>query len=353
MQYQQDLQAYCQTVDIVPRPALPSKIRAMLALFRPSLPLTLPYFYSPKLKVHINQRLSERNYDLIFVFCSSMAQYVGHVQQIPRVIDFVDVDSEKWMQYASNSSFPRNLVYRLESRRLRKYEAVLAKDYQYGFFVSQQEVQDFQTLVHSCPTLQAVPNGVDGEFFHPSKDSYDSHSLVFTGAMDYFANVDTMVYFCEKILPLIRQKIPETILYIVGSHPSAEVRRLAERHANVIVTGFVDKIQPYMAKAAAFVAPMQIARGVQNKILEAMAMGLPVVTNSLGLEGTTATPGYDILKEDRPEAFADRVIQLMNDASLRQKISINARKTVEKKYNWQQNMAQLEQVLLEVKDKRL
>jgi sugar transferase (PEP-CTERM/EpsH1 system associated) len=277
-----------------------------------------------------------------------MAQYVEHVEKIPKAIDYVDVDSEKWAQYAQHAGFPINMVYRLESRRLRKYEAMLAKTYQYGFFVSQQEVRDFQTLVHPCSTLRAIPNGVDQDFFRPLPEPYDPNSLVFTGSMDYFANVETVLYFSEKIFPIVQREIPEATFYVVGSHPSEDIQKLGKQHANIVVTGFVDRVQPYMAKAAVFVAPMRIARGIQNKILEAMAMGLPVVTTSLGFEGIDAVPGKDLFVYDEPKEFAAQIIQLMRDSQLRRKVATNARNTIIGNYHWDKNLEQLENILTEL-----
>jgi glycosyltransferase involved in cell wall biosynthesis len=164
--------------------------------------------------------------------------------------------------------------------------------------------------------------------------------------MDYFANVEAVVYFVRVILPHISRVIPDVKFYVVGSNPAEELHALAKDNPNIFVTGYVDQVQPYMAKAAVFVAPMRIARGVQNKILEAMAMGVPVVTSSLGHEGISAVPGRDIYVEDLPERFADRVAQLMLDSKLRLSISINSRNIVEKSYDWSTNLTILDKVLV-------
>ncbi len=348
LQHTSTLKEYCQSVDIVYHPESRAKIRSLFYLFS-RVPLTLPYFYSKKLQTIVRQKLRESRYDLIFVYCSSMAQYVEQVHHIPRVIDFVDLDSEKWVQYASHTQFPYNYVYRSEGKRLRKYEERLAKTFQHCFFVSDKEVQDFQELVCSCPTVTPILVGVDSEVFHPSPEPYDPTSLVFTGTMDYFANVEAMLYFVREVLPHIQQSIPEVKLYIVGSRPSAEIQELGKEHAHIIVTGYVDQVQPYVLKSAVFVAPMRIARGVQNKILEAMAMGVPVVTTSLGFEGVTGVPGRDLFVEDHPERFAQQVVQLMTDPELRKHVSLNARQLVEEYYNWDKNFEQLERILLKAR----
>jgi glycosyltransferase involved in cell wall biosynthesis len=166
--------------------------------------------------------------------------------------------------------------------------------------------------------------------------------------MDYFANVEAVLYFAREILPHISNVLPDVKFYVVGSNPADELYALAKGNPNIVVTGYVDQVQQYMAKAAVFVAPMRIARGVQNKILEAMAMGVPVVTSSLGHEGIAAVPGKDIFVEDEAVNFAERVIDLMKDDGLRSATSGNARRVVEQSYNWSTNLATVESIVSHV-----
>jgi polysaccharide biosynthesis protein PslH len=346
MKYAADLREYCDSVDIVFLPRLKSKMQSVGALFS-SHPLTRSYFYAKDLQAIVDCKLSNETYDAIFVYCSSMAQYVEQVTDIPKIIDFVDVDSEKWRQYSSYARFPLKHLYRLESRRLRRYEAWLAKTFQHCIFVSKKEADDFGNLVCSCPTVTPIPNGVDGDLFQPSPAPYAPHALVFTGAMDYFANVEAVLFFVREILPLIRQSLPQVTLTVVGSNPAAEIQALPKTDPAVFVTGSVGSVQPYVVNSAVFVAPMRIARGVQNKILEAMAMGVPVVTTPLGFEGISAAPGKDLFVEDLPERFAQRVIELMLDRRLRKAVSESSRTAVESHYDWPQNLEKLEHILAE------
>lgn len=345
LKHEDELLKYCSTVDMVCLSNIRSKINTAVALVT-GRPLTLAHFYSAKLNFIVQNKLQDEKFDLVFVYCSSMAQYVEKIATIPRVIDFVDVDSEKWAQYAVYARFPMNLVYRLESRRLRVYEKAIAQSFQHCFLVSEKEVEDFRKLVYPVEAMTPILNGVDLERFHPSEELYDPNVIVFTGAMDYFANVEAVLYFAREILPLIQQKVPEVKFYVVGSNPAAELISLAGSNPSIVVTGYVDKVQPYMAKAAVFVAPMRIARGVQNKILEAMAMGVPVVTTSLGYEGIAAEPDRDIIVADDQPRFADSVVNIIQNSELRDRLAKNGRNNVEQHYNWHINLDKLSSILI-------
>lgn len=340
LQHRQKLLEYCDSVDIVCHSSVRSRFKSLLALFS-SRPLTLAHFHSVELQTIVTAKLQNERFDLIFVYCSSMAQYVESVRDIPRVIDYVDVDSEKWHQYARYARFPMNIVYRIECRRMRAWEREIAATFRQGFLVSEKEVDDFRRLVSPTTLLTPIPNGVNLEAFQPSTEPYEPYSIVFTGAMDYFANVDAVIWFIEEILPLIRREISQVKFYVVGSNPTDEVKALADKHPNITVTGFVDRVQPYVQRSAVCVAPMRIARGVQNKILEAMAMGVPVVTTSLGFEGIVADANRDIVISNEPGQFAVQVLNVMRDKEFRAGLSHRGRLVVEQHYRWETNLEKL------------
>jgi len=349
LQHARQLKEFCESVEVVFLPRFKSKLRALLALLSAGS-LSLAYFYSDELQALVERKIRSERFDLIFIYCSSMAQYVMHIKEIPKVIDFVDVDSEKWRQYSIYAPYYWSLLYRIESRRLRKYERLVVERVERAFLVSEKETEDFRQLVHDTPLLIAIANGVDSSLFKPScePDRYDPNALVFTGAMDYFANVEAVLYFVRQIMPLIQKRLPHVRLYVVGSSPAQEILALAKENPQVTVTGYVDSVRAYVVGCAVMVAPMRIARGGQNKILEAMAMGGPVVTSSLGLEGIAATPGIDIFVADDPERFAAQVVQLMQNRALRMEVAGRARETVLQCYNWNRNLQKLESVVDEV-----
>lgn len=349
LQYQTDLKKYCENVEVVLLNKSYGKLKS-LAYLPSRKPLSLSYFFSKTLQMRISQELTQSHYDLIFVFSSAMAQYVMSIHHIPKIMDFVDVDSEKWLQYARYTSFPLSVLYKSEGNRLRVYEKLVAQQFQHSILVSESEADLLKSFLQGHYPVSAIPNGVDYTYFSPIPENHEKDSLVFTGAMDYLANVDGVLYFRKEILPKIRKKIPEARLYIVGRNPDKRVCKLAKEDKNILVTGAVEDIRPYLSKASVFVAPLRIARGIQNKVLEAMAMGIPVVATSAAFDGIQAVPGESLFVEDDPQKFANRVIQLIKDPLLREKISRNARKTIEIQYDWARSMSHLENLLEGLRD---
>jgi sugar transferase (PEP-CTERM/EpsH1 system associated) len=298
------------------------------------------------LRKKITQRLNSEKFDLIFVFSSNMAEYVRHVSDLPRVMDLVDVDSEKWRLYANCYSLPFSWVYQLEARRLARYEAEVAGIFDHAIFVSEKEASLFKRRVSDRP-ISVFPNGVDLDYFAPNGDDPKQPALVFTGEMNYFPNVDAVRYFCGEIFPLIRATVPDARFYIVGRNPTPQVRKLG-RQPNVFVTGAVNDVRPYLAQARVAVAPLRIARGVQNKVLEAMAMGLPVVGTSVAFQGTQATVADGIRITDNPQEFAREALTFLKDPGLRRQGALQARRYVQRCHRWQDHGASLESLLQDV-----
>ena len=315
-----------------------SRIKSMFSIFQ-NKPATLFYFYLPKMKAKINKLINEQKFDLVFVYSSSMAQYVMDVD-MKRIIDFVDCDSSKWKQYSQFTNFPVSLIYAREYKLLKEYEEEISGRFDHAIVVTEEEKKEF---THRN-IFTVMPNGVDLEYFKPSIQKHKKR-VVFTGAMDYFANIDGVIYFSREIFPLIKKDISDVEFYIVGSRPTQVVKAL-EKEKGIFVTGFVEDIREYMTTAAVCVVPLRIARGIQNKILEAMACGLPVVTTRKALSGINASSGNDILVSDHPEDFAKKIVMLLNNDSERAKIGANARKYVEKNHNWQNCLAGIEELLI-------
>jgi sugar transferase (PEP-CTERM/EpsH1 system associated) len=264
------------------------------------------------------------------------------------VIDFVDVDSDKWRQYAAKKAWPLSMLYAHEARQLLAYERRVARSCDAALFVSAPEAGLFRSLApESAARIGHYSNGVDTQYF-ASGAAYDSPyaagelALVFTGAMDYWPNVDAVAWFAQQVLPAVRARHPGAVFYIVGARPAPEVRQLAAL-PGVVVTGTVPDVRPYVAHATLSVAPLRIARGIQNKVLEAMAMGRTVVLSPQALEGIHGTPGRDLLLAEEAAQFIAAVNQALDrpDAA----IGAAARATVEQRYGWNSHLAPVRNLL--------
>jgi len=273
LQHVEALERYCASIDMVYRPKIGAKLLALRALCT-NQPLSVASFYSSALASKVRQRLAVERVDRIVVFSSAMTVYVQQVSGIPKVIDFVDVDSEKWRLFADYHPWMLSWVYRLEARRLARHEVEVARVFDHTILVTDREAQILQEHVPDRP-ISVIPNGVDLEYFTPPPHRgtvTEPPALVFTGMMDYFPNVDAVNYFCHEIFPLVREVVPAVQFYIVGRNPTQQVRQLS-RQPNVIVTGAVSDVRPYLVRARVAVAPLRIARGVQNKILKPWLWG--------------------------------------------------------------------------------
>jgi len=348
LQHVEALERYCASIDMVYRPKIGAKLLALRALCT-NQPLSVASFYSSALASKVRQRLAVERVDRIVVFSSAMTVYVQQVSGIPKVIDFVDVDSEKWRLFADYHPWMLSWVYRLEARRLARHEVEVARVFDHTILVTDREAQILQEHVPDRP-ISVIPNGVDLEYFTPPPHRgtvTEPPALVFTGMMDYFPNVDAVNYFCHEIFPLVREVVPAVQFYIVGRNPTQQVRQLS-RQPNVIVTGAVSDVRPYLVRARVAVAPLRIARGVQNKILEAMAMGLPVVGTPAALQGTWATTTDGVRMAESPRAFAHALVTLLEDHALRRQCGLQARRYVQEHHQWDEHNARLEALLREM-----
>jgi sugar transferase (PEP-CTERM/EpsH1 system associated) len=339
------LRPYCASLDAAWRGGAGPNLRAALALCGDK-PLSVAAFYSPDLARKIERRLETEPMDVGIVFSSQMGQYVP--AGLPTVVDFIDVDSEKWRVYADRKPWPLSWLYRIEADRLRRYEWELARAHDESLFVAENEAAVFRRGTNGV-TARAIPNGVDLDYFRRPAGEADAKgaALVFVGMMDYFPNIDAVVYMAEEIFPRILSENPAAVFRIVGRNPSKRVRDLARRR-NVEVAGAVADVRPYLTDAAVSVAPFRIARGLQNKVLEAMAMQVPVVGTKTALQGIEAGPEDGIRVEDDPAAFARAVLDFLRDPEARREAGLRGRRFVERHHRWQDHGAALEALLSEV-----
>ena len=308
-------------------------------------PATFGYFRSPALRRTIDGLLAQRGFDAILVHCSSMGAYVAQHRGARKVMDFGDADSEKWLEYGRRAPFPLSLGFRLEGGKVSRAERWLGEHFDVCSVISPRE-RDVLAR-HVTKPIHVIPNGVDLEYFRPRRSPgiEGGRRLIFTGNMSYRPNVDAVCHLVREILPRVRQEVPDVELYVVGMDPSPAVRRLAEP-PRVVVTGRVDDVRPYFEEAAVAVAPLRVARGLQNKVLEAMAMSVPVVASPAAAAGIDAVAGRDLLVAEDPADFARAVLGLLRDSDARRRHAAAGRASVEDNHDWGRVLMRLEELVV-------
>ena len=310
----------------------------------PSLtPSSLGYFASAQLQDFIAEEVRTGQYDMAFVHCSSVAPYVAGFHDLPKLLDFADMDSAKWALYAQARRFPLSLVYGLEAWKLRRLEASLAAAFDLSTCTTAAELETLDEL-GTAPATGWFPNGVDTEFFQPTAEAWDPDLICFTGRMDYFPNQQGVGWFAREVLPLIQAQRPAARFTAVGAAPPPAVQKLAEL-PGVTVTGTVPDVRPFTQRAAASVAPLFLARGVQNKVLEAMSMGVPVVSSLPAARGVDAVPGEHLLTAQGPAEFAQAVLSLMTDPARREQLARAGRERVLSHHTWPRAMQVMDELL--------
>jgi sugar transferase (PEP-CTERM/EpsH1 system associated) len=338
--------SYCAGMHVARLSPRTAKLRSLKGLFSGEA-LSLSYYRDAGLRAWVE---SVQGLDAAVVFSSVMADYLP--VSIPALVDFVDMDSAKWTQYSDTHRWPLSWLYRREGERLLAYERAVARQAKHSFFVTAAERALFLTAAPECVgRVDAMGNGVDAEFFSPEHDLASPYPageipVVFTGAMDYWPNVDAAVWFAGEILPRLRRRHPARRFYIVGRSPDPAVQALAGE--GTVVTGTVDDVRPYLAHAAVVVAPLRIARGIQNKVLEAMAMARPVVASTACAGPIAAEPGQELLAAETADDYVARIESLLADPAHADNIGRAARNRVLASYSWDAHLALIDRFLEEI-----
>ena len=326
-----NLKPYCRKVQVVPLSAAQSALSTGLNTWRPQ-PLQVSYYRSADMQALVDRTLSETRFDAVYVHLFRMAPYLLAYSHLYRIVDLTDVISQELIRSMPYRGMLSKAIYALEHPRIERYERWVANHFDESWLISEH---DRSVLAETCPqaNLQVIRNGVDTESLYPTGESEISDSLLFVGHMGVFHNVDAASFLVQEILPRVCAEIPEVSVRLVGADPAPKVQSLASIQG-VEVSGFVPDLNAVLNQAAVFVAPLRFAAGVQNKVLEAMAAGRPIVTTSLVNQGLSAQPDRDLLIADTPDEIAAAIRMLLRDPNFCKRLGSSARQFVQTNYRW-------------------
>ncbi|MFZ4289633.1 TIGR03087 family PEP-CTERM/XrtA system glycosyltransferase [Variovorax sp. HJSM1_2] len=350
--YVQTLKDLCVEAHVVELNKARAKMRAAIALLSNDS-LSVSYYDSKSMAKWVNKIYSEEKIDCTIVFSSVMAQFVPEDKYSNALVDFVDVDSAKWLQYAKSRRWPMSWIFQRESECLLKFEESVSEKAKQTFLVTQDEVDLYRKLAPaSSSRVSAMMNGVDDVYFSPLKSRHSPYEnsdekkdleipLVFTGAMDYWPNIDAAQWFVGSILPALLNINRNFKFYIVGRNPTPAVLGLMSK--SVVVTGTVSDVRPYLQHAAIVVAPLRLARGIQNKILEAMAMAKPVVASEACVKVIGAKEGLEIFSAANETAFVEKILALSKDPDQGALVGRAARDKVISDFSWKAHLGKFDE----------
>ena len=331
-QHQSFLEGMCESVTFIPLNPAKARLRSLKGIVT-GAPLSFEYFQDRKMAKRIRE-IRARPLKAEIVFSSSMAPYIETpFEGRKRIVDFCDADSEKWRSYAESTKSMMAPIYGREAKLLARRETEIAARANASFAVSADEAAVFNARPNMARPVGWFQNGVDTDFFAPTTAAETpSHDCIFTGAMDYRANVEGVLCFMKEVWPLVRQLRPNASFAIVGANPAPAILAL-DGHDGVTVTGRVDDIRPWLTQARIAVAPLQIARGVQNKVLEAMAMEKAIVVSPEAMTGIDA-PGNAAVIAYKPNSMAEKILQLLDNEEERKNLGETARRYVLEHHQW-------------------
>lgn len=333
------LAPFCKKIVTIPQHWRHKVIGCLRGVFS-SYPVQTLFHQTRAMAAAVRRELSSDAYDLAHVQLVRMAPYLENVVGIPRIVDLIDALSLNMDRRSRRERGPLALAAAMERDRLTTYERALCSAYDHAIVVSSRD----RAAIGDFDNLHTIPMGMDLDRFPFHAGQRQANTIIFSGNMGYFPNVDAAKWFVYKVLPLVKTRIPDVRMKIVGVNPHSDVRRLSQQDPAVTVTGYVDDMYAHLSQAAAAVVPLQAGSGMQIKVIEAMATGTPLVATSFGLGGIDVVAGRHLLVADSPEAFASHVVQLLNDRSLGGTLAYNARQLVEERYTWQRSVEMLQDV---------
>lgn len=327
------VEQYCSELIVHELKAFTRLFNIAKALFS-KLPIQTGYFYSQKAKAEIKQLIKEKDYKHIYCQLIRTTEYVKNIHDIPKTLDYMDAFSSGVLRRIDRQPFYKKWIFKLEARRLLKYEQSIFDFFENRTIISNQ---DRQLIAHpDRDKIHCIPNGIDERFFEDIERT-ENYDFVFVGNMGYPPNVDAVHYIANEILPNFKG----TTLLISGATPHSSIIKLADSNPNIDLTGWVDDIRKSYIDGKIFLAPMMIGTGMQNKLLEAMALKTPCITTDLANNAIEAKHKEQILVGNTKEEIIEMIQLLMNDLELRNKIASEGHTYVKSKFSWEKSTTEL------------
>jgi sugar transferase (PEP-CTERM/EpsH1 system associated) len=336
------LRQFCTYIDVIRVPRWRILLKLVSAVFS-RLPFQVAYFHHAKAQKAIDKAIRELQPDHVLCQLVRTTEYVRDHPTLPKTLDYMDTLSKGMERRTRNAPFYMKPLLQAETRRLIQYENLMFDLFDNAIIIS---AQDREYIYHPLrDRVHVIANGVDTDHFSPQEQEV-KYDLVFTGNMNYPPNIDSVIFLVQQVLPIVHRKRPGTNLLISGVSPSPSVRELAKNDPNVTVSGWVKDIRSSYASARIFIAPMQIGTGLQNKLLEAMAMRIPCITSALANNAVGAEPGEEILIGNTPEEYAAHILRLLDDPTERGRLATNGYRFVRERFDWDSAADGLERILL-------
>jgi len=340
LDYKDQLYDYCESVDIFINPINKSKLRFIISIIKnlfSSLPFMIQKYYHREISHKIKNVLEKHKIDIVHFDTLHLATYYNDVKKTPKVLTNHNAESSRlltWIKIERNILIKLFLYY--QYFKLKSFEQKMHPKFEECIVVSEDDKKVLlSNYKNNKNNISVIPNGVDIDYFRPSENSTKKNNLLWIGDMENPYSKDAVVFFIEKILPLIKPNIPDINVTFIGIHPPDQLIRASMRNANIKVLGFVDDVRPYMQECSIFIVPLRGGGGTKLKVLNSMALAKPVVTTSIGVEGIEVTPDENIVVADNPDEFADKIIYLLSNPDIAKNMGRKAREIVKKYYDWE------------------
>jgi len=343
-----ELEKRCKVVECVRLRKWKVILNMAMAYLFSYKPLQVAFYQDGRMKRVVDELIEQYHPDLGYAHLIRMGEYLRHNKHLKRVLAMQISQTLNYRRMIENIGFVfYNVLYRIEYNRIRKYEPHVMHAFDSCLLISKHDKEslDGHETIHN---VFYSPHGVDVDYYRQTHKGQRKNTLLFTGFLGTPTNMDAVLYFYREVYPLIRQRVPDVKLYLVGMDPAASIRKLAKNDSSVVVTGFVKDMRPYYSEAKVGIDPLRIGAGLQNKILVGMSMGLPMVCTSIANEGIGAQDGQQLLIADEPARFADAVVSLLRDTTESSEIVKRARTFVEEKWTWEYYFTKLEDHLKEL-----